>query len=249
MKTYSKYFISVFVISLTTSTIGSIVRSRVQYSSSINPGNGLARGDWGPIAECFTNTYAHQMEFKYEPWGQTDATIGNGLKLYCYDTAGNMVSYVTSSEGDNGQWQGIKSCPQNVYINGFAMEVEADKGTFGDDVGVVDIRVICEDGTVLDGLSTTRQLGKIPKIKPVVVERIDKANENLKFSFSDDEKSEYKNKIEEILKKKNKFSSEWGPLATCPSGTKVCGLQTRVDAINLFDDDAGLCDVILYCCQ
>jgi len=40
----------------------------------------------------------------------------------------------------------------------------------------------------------------------------------------------------------------WSSWANCPSGSRVCGLKTRVEAPHLTEDDTALTDVFLHCC-
>lgn len=42
---------------------------------------------------------------------------------------------------------------------------------------------------------------------------------------------------------------EWGSWASCTSGNKICGLQVRLEDDHIADDDAGVSDVIMYCCN
>ncbi|XP_018020559.1 vitelline membrane outer layer protein 1 homolog [Hyalella azteca] len=41
---------------------------------------------------------------------------------------------------------------------------------------------------------------------------------------------------------------EWSVWAQCPPGNAVCGLQTRVEAPQLADDDTAVTDINLFCC-
>ncbi|ROT83243.1 vitelline membrane outer layer 1-like protein [Penaeus vannamei] len=41
---------------------------------------------------------------------------------------------------------------------------------------------------------------------------------------------------------------DWGSWARCSPGGTLCGLQTRVEHDDVLNDDAGLCDVVAFCC-
>ncbi|XP_047736584.1 vitelline membrane outer layer protein 1 homolog [Hyalella azteca] len=48
---------------------------------------------------------------------------------------------------------------------------------------------------------------------------------------------------------KGKFNvGEWSVWARCEAGSAVCGLQTRVEAPQVADDDTAVTDVNLFCC-
>lgn len=44
-----------------------------------------------------------------------------------------------------------------------------------------------------------------------------------------------------------RLNGEWGSWAYCPPEMSVAGIRTLVEEGHTFEDDAGLCDVILYC--
>ncbi|KAF2355061.1 Vitelline membrane outer layer protein I (VOMI) [Trinorchestia longiramus] len=49
--------------------------------------------------------------------------------------------------------------------------------------------------------------------------------------------------------KDEKFNEgEWSVWSQCPPGNAVCGLQTRVEAPQIADDDTAVTDVNLFCC-
>lgn len=42
---------------------------------------------------------------------------------------------------------------------------------------------------------------------------------------------------------------EWGSWATCSEGNRICGLEVRLEDDHPLDDDAGLTDIITFCCN
>lgn len=44
-----------------------------------------------------------------------------------------------------------------------------------------------------------------------------------------------------------RMHGEWGSWARCPSGYAVMGLMTMVEQGHPFEDDAGLCNLTMYC--
>nr|XP_027236609.1 uncharacterized protein LOC113827871 [Penaeus vannamei] len=111
----------------------------------IQADNGLYRGDWGFEEHCsygggnFTAgeergaTFVSSFDFKFETTNHIDNTAGNAVKLYCSDTSGHIVDYISSTEGNYGTWQGLRSCARGHYITGFRQRVLESQGTFGDD--------------------------------------------------------------------------------------------------------------------
>ncbi|KAK4309578.1 hypothetical protein Pmani_018801 [Petrolisthes manimaculis] len=77
--------------------------------------------------------------------------------LYCKSLTGVLTGTITSTEGEYGQWQGLRSCPTNKYLNGMRANVVEDQGTFGDDLGVDNVQVTCNDSTILDGLNGAKE--------------------------------------------------------------------------------------------
>ena len=48
----------------------------------------------------------------------------------------------------------------------------------------------------------------------------------------------------------NFFSEpQWSDWAYCSPGLSVCGIQTRVEPQHIANDDAGLSDLVLFCCD
>ena len=43
---------------------------------------------------------------QFDALNDLDNVGGNGVKLYCRDSAGSISGYVTSIEGKRGDWQG-----------------------------------------------------------------------------------------------------------------------------------------------
>ena len=61
---------------------------------------------------------------------------------------------------------GIQRCaPSNHYISGFALNVEGNVGNFDDDLGVIDVRMQCDDGEILDGLDGVVLSDDLYKVK------------------------------------------------------------------------------------
>ncbi|XP_042891485.1 vitelline membrane outer layer protein 1 homolog [Penaeus japonicus] len=217
--------------------------------------NGLWRGEWGFEDYCTSgggqnstgerNVFVGSFEFKYETTDHIDNTAGNSVKLYCSDDSGHILDYVTSTEGNYGTWQGIRACAKGHYVTGFRLRVLEYQGTFGDDWGVDNIQVECDDGTVLDGLDG---------VPATAQESQEKRGEFQKDVIVVDGKEVEIVQVQVPLPGRRpspageaRMHGEWGSWARCPSGYAVMGLMTMVEQGHPFEDDAGLCNLTMYC--
>lgn len=102
-------------------------------------------GDWGGWAEC-TNSFAVGFITKVESsQGIGDDTAMNGLYLYCSDN-----SRISSSIGPWGDWDPVvRYCDIGKKIKAFAIKIESDQGSSGDDTATNGIQFKCEDDKVI----------------------------------------------------------------------------------------------------
>ncbi|KAK4309577.1 hypothetical protein Pmani_018800 [Petrolisthes manimaculis] len=212
-----------------------------QLAESINIDNGLDRGDWGNIDMCPTGDFAFAFEIKYSGVGFVDDTSVNAIRMYCRNGAGDLTGTTLSTEGQYGQWQGMRTCGSGKSLTGMRANVVPDMGTFGDDLGMDNLQMICEDGHVMDGLyGASNSTTPHPKYKGPVVTR---------------EMMEVEGRQVEAVRTKIAISAqirdygEWGMWGKCSPGNKICGHESRVEPESTLSDDAGLVDVIMFCCD
>ncbi|XP_037775913.1 vitelline membrane outer layer protein 1 homolog [Penaeus monodon] len=204
----------------------------VTSNESLQLDNGLVRGTWGDPEMCAAGSHAFSFEIKYADLGHIDDTAVNGVRLYCETPGGSLTGYVTSSEGKWGEWRGMRTCALGHHLVGIQGNVVDPQGNFGDDLGVDNLRMECDDGAILDGL-----YGE-PSARSTVVSR--------------EVRQVGGREVEAVHLKVNRGDTrdhgDWGLWARCSAGGTLCGLQTRVEHDDVLNDDAGLCDVIVFCC-
>ncbi|XP_050686032.1 uncharacterized protein LOC126980329 isoform X2 [Eriocheir sinensis] len=216
------------------------------YDEAIYVENGMPwRGQYGYIDYCQpdsvrNHTFAYALEFKYDDLDDLDFIGGDSVKLYCRDDAGDTTGYITSLQGTHGEWQGIRSCPENEYFIGFRLRVYPEQGTFGDDFAVDNIQLACSDGTVVDGLDgvtppppylgNPRDEEDDTAVHRAWVKMIGHRLEAVSLHAGPDAR----------------LNGNWGAWAYCSQGLYVMAIRTVVDEGSV-GDDAGLTDVILYC--
>lgn len=202
---------------------------------SLTLDNGLSRGTWGPIELCIDNSYVFGFEIKYSGIGYLDDTCVNAIRLYCQTPEGALTNLPMSAEGTYGQWQGLRSCPLGEYMTGVRANVVPDQGTLGDDLGMDNLEMRCEGGNVLDGLyGVPNEEAKSPVVARDMVNLNGKEMEAVYVKL--------------LRSAKTRDYGDWGMWRACSSG-KVCGLQVRLEDNHPLDDDAGITDVVIFCCN
>merc|ERR1712002_821056 len=201
--------------------------------------NGLDRGEWGDVEKCMDGTSTFAFDFKFEETGKLDNTCGNGVMMLCHDGDGQMSGHITSTEGNFGEWLGTRNCPLGANITGFRLRVLPNQGTWGDDQGVDNIQMQCSDGTILDGIqgiiSPEEQDQESQKVNnDEVHEKVYVNGEEIDIVYA------------ETLSGDENIYGDWGDWALCSSGS-VMGIMTQVEQGHPLEDDAGLCNVVMYC--
>lgn len=203
-------------------------------SESISLDNGLHRGDWGPTDLCPDGSWASSFEIKYADLGYVDDTALNAIRLNCQDNSGLLTATVTSTEGKWGEWRGTKSCKVGQFFVAMRGNVVPDQGTFHDDLGLDNMQLQCSDGVILDGLHDVPSEGdqdlNITQEKVIIDGR---PMEAVHFT---------------LTKGKAGDHGDWSSWATCSTGLRICGLETRVEHESTVSDDAGATDVTMFCC-
>ncbi|XP_071518501.1 vitelline membrane outer layer protein 1 homolog [Panulirus ornatus] len=203
---------------------------------NINLDNGLPRGEWGRIDLCPEGSFAFAFEIKYSGVGFLDDTSVNAIRLYCEDRSGTLTGYTISSEGNYGQWRGMRSCGgTGDLLVGMMANVVPDLGTFGDDLGMDNLRMECSNGTVLDGINGDPSRHKEPLITRSMVALGEREVEAVHL------------KIEKSALARD--YGDWGSWARCSPNNRICGHQSRLEPEHVIDDDAGITDVVMFCCN
>ncbi|XP_042217547.1 vitelline membrane outer layer protein 1 homolog isoform X2 [Homarus americanus] len=220
----------VFLLSLL--ALGSGAPGVKEVVESLKVDNGLGRGKWGSVDLCPSGSYVFAFEIKFEPAGHVDETAMNGIKMYCKDVTGTLTGYTISSEGVEGEWQGLRSCNKGEYLQSLRGNVMPEQGTFHDDLGMYNFQMNCSDGQTLDGLNDTYH--------PPAQEKNEIKREILTVDGREMEAIFLTTKITD--------DGVWSSWASCTGNNRICGHQSRVQT-NSIADDAGLCDVIMFCCS
>ncbi|XP_063070703.1 vitelline membrane outer layer protein 1-like [Engraulis encrasicolus] len=165
-----------------------------------------------------------------------------------------------SNGGTWGDWGTMVMCPKDYRAFGFSLKVEESQG-IGDDTALNGIRLICrhvdnfDDQTTIT--SSTAEWGTWTKsldcgskgylksfslrVEHPLVETDDTAANNIKFRCTNSGVGELTG-----------YGMTWGSWSmtyssNCAKG--ICGLQTRVEAPQGWDDDTALNDVRFRCCE
>ncbi|XP_076044852.1 uncharacterized protein LOC143027451 [Oratosquilla oratoria] len=130
-------------------------------SQYLNLDNPFDAGEWGPVSICPNGTFAHAFEVKFEEYSTVDETAINAVKLYCSTQEHHDTGYITSTEGEHGDWYGMKICDKG-YLTGMRARVLPYQGLLHDDVAVHDVDMECNYGTqIMNGLIDTKyNMGK-----------------------------------------------------------------------------------------
>ncbi|XP_071537826.1 vitelline membrane outer layer protein 1-like [Panulirus ornatus] len=186
--------------------LGEVPVPRRLVTKSLVLNNGLPWGSWGPVEYCEDGSFAVDMEIKFEPYDllDTDETALNAVKLYCATPDMHQRGYITSTEGANGQWQGMRFC-EDGYLTGMRAQVLKSQGVIGDDVAVQNLEMECNYGpSTVVGVQGTA--ARFPK-------------------------------------------GDWSQWSRCANGSAICGIETRVEAVSLVNDDTGATDLTMFCCS
>ncbi|KAK7063230.1 hypothetical protein SK128_005239 [Halocaridina rubra] len=135
-----------FGISLLFAFPGSAESQRV-ITKNLTLSTGLDFGDWGEEEYCPDGSFAVDLEVMFQDYFIThlDETAINAVKLYCSTLEGIHNGYITSTVGENGEWQGMRPCP-NGLMTGTRGQVLDEQGLLGDDVAVQNVEMQCNYG-------------------------------------------------------------------------------------------------------
>lgn len=105
-------------------------------------------GDWGPIEYCLNGANGFQLKVEdiSSCGAGCDDTALNAIRLYCIGG-----SYITSTEGQWGQWQSVQYCPNGSRLKTFQLRTDTynGKNLAVDDTAANDLKMKCDDGTAL----------------------------------------------------------------------------------------------------
>jgi len=119
-------------------------------------------GVWSEIEYCPWGTYIVGLSVKSQSGG-SDLLGLTGLKLYCSQVPipGPLIAsstpFITSGTLPTGEFGKIEFCLGAIF--GFQLKVEAYQGPHGDDTGINNIRLLCNNGRYTYRLETEAVLG------------------------------------------------------------------------------------------
>ncbi|XP_063438601.1 vitelline membrane outer layer protein 1-like [Mytilus trossulus] len=179
-----------------------------------------------------------------------------------------VVKYLQSNNGGIwGDWHEPRFCPTDQYAVGYSLKIEGKQGRRGDDTSLNGIKLLCgtKKRRSSNGFTVTSGYGPWGGWSGFM-----KCGwgTHLLTSFSlqvegkqgrgDDTAANYVRFRCKALKwhwpgYEIGGSGFWGHFSgwiTCPRGTAICGLQTRVEGQQgRRGDDTALNDVIFFCCK
>ncbi|XP_060608246.1 uncharacterized protein LOC132760315 [Ruditapes philippinarum] len=169
--------------------------------------------------------------------------------------------------GFQGQWGHIEFCPDRQYAIGYNLKIEPYQGS-ADDTGLNAIRLICADrfgkptGKTITSWESKWGSYRTDKLCP-------KAGQTATFltrfrlqmhDYFHIGASFATFKCQDILKTTNEiplvifpgYGEPWGTYweesESCPSGSAICGMRTKVEEPQGKNDDSALNNVKFYCC-
>ena len=109
-------------------------------------------GVFGEFEDCPDDTLVIGFQLKVETRrpSRFDNTALNGITFFCGNPGTKeSVLNATSSEGRFGSYRDAQYCP--TYAVGFRLKSQSYQGAFTDDVAAVNLKLICADGTEIEG--------------------------------------------------------------------------------------------------
>merc|ERR1712179_61289 len=219
---------------LTNSALGLVVRSKESTSSMeerLEVDNPYCDHTYcyGWDEEYCSDGYAFAFDMKYAEPGLAieDQTATNGVKLYCRDDLGTLTDQITSTEGEHGKWQGVRSCPVNDKMTGFRLRVWPYQG-IGEDWAVDNVQMFCSSNITLDGMGDPVQM-------------------DTKNKFDTRSLSESMEVVKMSINSRTLIHGDWTNWAMCSPGYYIMGIKTMVEDAIAFEDDAALTNMVLFC--
>jgi len=159
-----------------------------------------------------------------------------------------------------GDWGQESFCPDNTWAKGFKLKVEPDQGDILDDSSLNGVQLSCfnrQDVFQNTASSTVGEQGDWKseqfcgqqgafingarfRSKAPSVSLDETAGNNVDFKCTNGQ----------TLSGDGLYWGDWSTWVTCPSGTAVCGIKTKVDPYGgTLKDDTGLNEILLDCCR
>jgi hypothetical protein len=105
-------------------------------------------GLWGKLENCTDGFYVTGYQLRVEAYNlYTDNTALNGIRFFCGGPIFRKVENISVS-GSFGSPTESKFCP--TYATGFQLKSQKYQGITRDDAGAINMKLICEDKTVLE---------------------------------------------------------------------------------------------------
>jgi len=136
-------------------------------------------GDWGKWENCSQGKFVTAFQLKVEgKHSVVDDTGLNGVRFYCgrpvttvdeHNNSTTSWENVTSSVGPFGRWGSVHTCPTHAV--GFDLEVQQPQGHYKDDVGAINMKLVCGDGSQIEGYSNNGNDHLFPNVTYTGVQR------------------------------------------------------------------------------
>ncbi len=109
-------------------------------------------GNWGRWAHCsMTNSFVTGFQLKVETRETgIDNTAVNGIKLSCGIPEQKEIERISSAKGPWGTGRTRMFCSKGS-ANGFQLKVQKPQGRGIDDAATVNVKMLCENGEILEG--------------------------------------------------------------------------------------------------
>ncbi|CAG2215599.1 Vitelline membrane outer layer protein 1 homolog,Vitelline membrane outer layer protein 1 [Mytilus edulis] len=177
----------------------------------------------------------------------------------------HVVGTLYSSNGGVwGDWHEPRFCPTGQFAIGYSLKIERKQGTRGDDTSLNAIKLLC--GTknhrsnhgfaVTSGYGPWGDYSGIMKCGYTFFLTAFSLQVERSQGRGDDTAANYVRFRCKALTWSwpgyeiggHGFWGDFGGWSTCPHGTAICGLRTKIEA-PIRGDDTALNDVIFYCCK
>ncbi len=160
--------------------------------------------------------------------------------------------------GPFGQWESLERCPFGQWAVGVSLKIEASQGG-GDDTALNGIQLRCgaptnvASATISSGVGGWGSWTNWIQCDNGFINRATLRIEPSQGGGDDTgavDADFYCSSGTRLWHSGPHFSwGDWKTLQSCPDGTAICGLQTKVERDQGGGDDTALNDVTFYCCS
>ncbi|XP_053399522.1 uncharacterized protein LOC123557204 isoform X2 [Mercenaria mercenaria] len=226
----------------------------------------------GPLGIDYEMIRFNLMKYKddykrYREQQSPDFTLGNNQNNEIVLWEVKQTLHIKGG-GIQGTWGVAEFCPQGSFAIGYNLKIEPDQGK-GDDTGLNAIKLICADqyGFIRGNEITSTQAiwgsyRKENKLCPKSGKTVyfltryslqmhdwdHIAASFVTFKCQDLNKTKEELQLEIFPGHGEPWGRYWGTSDSCPIGTAICGLKTKVEKQQDKGHDSALNDVKFFCC-